>query len=179
MDSYNVDDSYNNDDITNADHGSSGIDIPSSDNGQFTEVQVGESSSNDIISTNNPLGIANNVNDIPDSSYPPVEGQNVSVTLGGNDFQSQLRQIMKPHDNIHTGLASETETDYNETLSDIKSQTEVLNQDGHKTLTHSKADTGSQLSFGCTGCATKCLHTCSGACFTSCSGSCDGSSSGR
>lgn len=176
MDSYNTDDTYNNDDLPIVDHDSHGIDIPSPEDGQFPEIHVYDSSSHDIPSSTSPMGV-NNVNILTESTHTHIQGQEIPEVGETNGYHDQLRNILNPHGHATASSANGSEYGYNETLKEIKDQTLELDHDVQKTL-YSKADK-SQISFGCTGCATKCLHTCSGACFTSCSGSCDGSSSGR
>lgn len=175
MDSYNVDDSYNGEDFLPTDHTSDGMGVSSMDNGQMPEVHVGDHSHSEIASTDDSLGVANNGNLLSEVSHNPFN-HGVYEKQGGDDFQSQLDNIMKPHNDSPLGLTNKSETDYNESLSDIKNQSDF---GSHQKSIDPKQDGSSQISFGCTGCATKCLHTCSGACFTSCSGSCDGSSAGR
>lgn len=176
MDSYNTDDSYNNDDLPIVDHDSHGIDISSSEDGQFPEIHVDDSSTHDIASSTNPMG-ENNVNVLTESTHTHIQGQEIPEVGETNGYQDQLRNILNPHGHATASSEKGSELGYNETLKDIKDQTLELDHDVQKTL-YSNVDK-SQISFGCTGCATKCLHTCSGACFTSCSGSCDGSSSGK
>lgn len=178
MDSYNIDSSYNGEEPSYTNPIPDDIDLLSPDNRQIPEAHVGDLSQTDNISSSSPLGVANNMNVASDFYQYPIN-QDVSETLGDNDFQSQLDNIMKPNDNFFSDLSNKTEINYNENLTDIKNQIDVLNKNDHGNLIKAKQDTSFQTPFGCTGCATKCLHTCSGACFTSCSGSCDGSSSGR
>lgn len=176
MDSFNTDDTYNNDDLSTGGHDSLGIDISSSENGQFTGINVDDSSLHDVPSSNSPMGL-NNVNVLTESTPSHIQGQEILEVGEITGYQDQLRNILNPHGQATASSANGSESGYNETLTEINDQTVELDHDVQKT-SYSKADK-SQISFGCTGCATKCLHTCSGACFTSCSGSCDGSSSGR
>lgn len=176
MDSYNTDDTYNNDNLSTGGHDSHGIDIPSSEDGQFAGIHVDDSSLHDVPSSTSSMGV-NNVNVLTESTHTYTQGQEIPEVGETTGYQDQLRNILNPHGQATASSANGSESGYNETLTEIKDQTVELDHNVQKTQ-YSKADK-SQIPFGCTGCATKCLHTCSGACFTSCSGSCDGSSSGR
>lgn len=174
MDSYNTDDTYNNDDFSPEGHDSHEIDVPSPENIHSSVGDIDEPSVHGVTSSADSLGI-NKVNVLTDSQDSHIQSHEVTGDGETTSFHNQLSKIMNP--NGHA-LANESGTGYNESLSEIKDNNLMAqNHDAHNTP-YQKAD-NSQIAFGCTGCATKCLHTCSGACFTSCSGSCDGSSSGR
>lgn len=170
MDSYNVDDSYNGENILYTDHNPEGFELPSLNHEQIPKVQARDYSQTDIVSSGNSLGVANNMHVVSDFSQYPMY-HDVSETLGNNYSQSQLEKFLRPHDSLSSSLSSKTVTDYNETLKDLNSQTDALKHENHKNLIQPKQNTSTQVSFGCTGCATQCLHTCTGTCYLTCSGS--------
>ena len=163
--------SYETPDITNDNE------LQDSDNIISTRDNTDDFPLTNSINSQESVDLGLQIKSVTDPTETSITNNNVIEPIESNEngFQSQLRRIMNPHDNI----SSDSEYGYNETLADIKFQTEHLVNDNSATSSQSQTNNGSQLSFGCTGCATKCLHTCSGACFTSCSGSCDGSNAGR
>lgn len=121
MDSYNTDDSYNNDDLSTGGHDSHGIDIPSSEDGQFTGIHVDDSSLHDAPSSTSPMGV-NNVNVLTESTHTHTQGQEISEVGETTGYQDQLRNILNPHGQATASSANGSESGYNETLTEIKHQ---------------------------------------------------------
>lgn len=171
MSTFNTDDMFNNDDLTTGGHDTHHIDTPTSDDSQLVGVHTDDTSSHNITTTTTTLGVSP-ANVLTESSDLPMLGHNVVSDVTTTDFESQLNNIMNPHG--HNTIAINHDVGYNETLAEIQNQSTISDHESHN-IGIQKTEKSS-LSFGCTGCATKCLHTCHGGCQYSCSGSCDSSS---
>lgn len=174
MGSCNPDDSFNFEDSNNACSGASEINVLTTDEpihigNPDEEYSISSASQSASLSRNIHLNLDEN------NLLEPSETLNANIHVAsqnGFTFLDKLNEIMH-----HDGVAATIDFNsshidgYNETLTEIK--TESKNVHDINCSSQNQSPNGGDVPLGCTGCATKCLHTCFGICKYSCSGSCE------